>query len=469
MIPRRRSLLLHVCAALLCSVAVVQAAAPSRALSASAQPARAGESRTLTLADAIATAVKNNPQLRIARLEMEKADAQVREAIGTALPSLSASGTYSYALKKQVFFLPDFSDLSSGRIVPIEIGSDHSVQFGFTATQILFNSAVFTGVGAAKIYQGASRNMYRDAYNKTVSQVRQAWYGALFMRSAHDMMQASMKNAEDNLRNVRILHEQGIVSEYDLIRADVQVENIRPMVLEAERNLVLAMNGLRMAMGLSPDQEITVDGVLEMEQVDPVLIERAEQLVRENNPALQALSQQVEMSDALVKITRSDYLPTLTAFGNYAWQDQKNDFNRFAFNSLVGSSQIGLQLSLNLFNGFQTMSKVHQAQVDYLKMVETKKSSQDGMQTNAQNVRLRLLEARKRIETQGRTVEQAEKGYQIATARYKAGTGTQLEINDADLALMRARVNRIQAIYDYNVAAAELHAMLGIEQPADID
>lgn len=464
MIPRRRSFILRACAVLLCTAASVQAAGLHHPTS-----VPTGEGRVLTLADAIATAVKNNPQLRIARLEMEKADAQVREAVGTALPNLSASGTYAYALKKQVFFLPDFNDPSSGRIMPIEIGSDHSVQFGFTATQILFNSAVFTGVGAAKIYQGASRNMYRDAYNKTVSQVRQAWYGALFMRSAHDMMQASMKNAEDNLRNVRILHEQGIVSEYDLIRADVQVENIRPMVLESERNLVLAMNGLRMTMGLSPDQSLSVDGVLEMEQVDPVLIERAEQLVRENNPALRALSQQVEMNDALVKINRSDYLPTLTAFGNYAWQDQKNDFNRFAFNSLVGSSQIGLQLNLNLFNGFQTMSKVHQAEVEYLKSIETQKSSEDGMQTNAQNVRLRLLEARKRIETQGRTVEQAEKGYQIATTRYKAGTGTQLEINDADLALMRARVNRIQAIYDYNVAAAELLALLGIEQPADID
>ncbi len=464
MIPRVRSTVLHAYLAMLvfASSAAIAGSPPG-----GAPPVTTGKS--LTLADAIAIAVKNNPQLRMARLDMEKADAQVREAIGTALPSLTASGTYSLALKKQVFFLPDFNDPASGRILPIEIGSDHSVQFGFTASQILFNSAVFTGVGTARIYQTASRDMYREAYNKTVSGVRQAWYGVLFVRSAYDMMQASMKNAEDNFRNVQILHQQGIVSDYDRIRAEVQVENIRPMVLEAERNLVLAMNGLKMAMGVSPDQELVVDGMLEVETIDPVLIERAEQLVRENNPGLRALGHQVEVSKAIVSINRSDYLPTLTAFGNYAWQDQKNELNRFAINSLVGSSQVGLQLSVNLFNGFQTMSKVHQAEVDYLKMVETRKSSEDGMQTNAQNVRLRLLEARKRIETQGRTVEQAEKGYQIATVRYSAGTGTQLEVNDADLALMRARLNRIQAIYDYNVAAAELFALLGVEQPADVD
>ena len=74
---------------------------------------------------------------------------------------------------------------------------------------------------------------------------------------------------------------------------------------------------------------------------------------------------------------------------------------------------------------------------------------------------LRLNKARKRIEAQGRTVEQAERGYEIATTRYSSGLGTQLEVNDAQLALVRANVNKIEAVYEYAVASAELDQLIG--------
>ena len=119
---------------------------------------------TLTLEQALKVAVENNRELKSARMDMEKSDYRVNEAIGTALPNISASGQYSRALKKSVFFLPGFfvdPKAPADKIIAVEIGADNSLQFGFQATQILFNSAVFTGVGTAKIYQQASRDVYR--------------------------------------------------------------------------------------------------------------------------------------------------------------------------------------------------------------------------------------------------------------------------------------------------------------------
>ena len=427
----------------------------------SAQP------RTITLDDAIGIAIENNRDLEMSRLEMDKADYQVSEAVGTALPNINASGMYSRMLKKPVFFLPKrFMDPNAGEgVVPIEVGSDNSYSFGFEATQVLFNAAVFTGVGTAKIYQDASRHLYRDTYNRTVSDVKKAFHGVLLAEEVRSLMNASLKNAEDNLRNVRVMREQGIVSEYDFIRAQVQTDNIRPRVIEAERNVALATNGLKLLLSIPPQEEIDVKGTLAFAPVDDALIAQAEQLVVEKNAALRALEDQAKVNDKIATIYRSESLPTLAAFGSYSWQAQNDMLGKISTNDFIATSQVGLSLSINLFNGLQTSSRVGQAEVDYRQSMEQFTAARDGMVTNAQNIRYRLDEARRRIESQTRTVEQAEKGYTIAVTRYQSGSGTQLEVNDADLALLQARVNRVQAMNDYLTATADLEQLLSLHQP----
>lgn len=422
--------------------------------------------RTLRLEDAISLAIDNNRDLEISRLEMDKASYQVSEAYGTALPSISAGGTYTRTLKKPVFFLPArFMDPNAGDgVIPVEIGSDNSYNFGFEASQVLFNAAVFTGVGTAKIYEDASKHMYTETYNKTVSDVKKAFYGVLLAKDVLTLMKASLQNAEDNLRNVEVMQEQGVVSEYDLIRARVQTDNIRPKVIESERNVTLATNGLKLLLGLGPAEAIEVAGELDFVPAEDVMVSRAEELVVEKNAALRALRDQGRVNEKLVTIYKSESLPTLSAFGNYRWLAENDALGRISTNDFVSTSQVGVTLSFNLFNGLQTRARVNQAEIDYMKSQEQLSATRDALLTNAQNIRYRLEEAQRRLESQNRTVEQAEKGYRIATTRYQSGSGTQLEVNDADLALLQARVNRVQAIYDYSVAKADLEYLLSMHR-----
>jgi outer membrane protein len=422
---------------------------------------RAGENKAvLTLDDAIQIALQKNQDLTSARLEVDKANARVNEAIGTALPSLDFTGRYTRALKKPVFFLPDFNDLSSGRTMPVEIGSNHAVDMTLSVQQILFNSAVITGIGASQIYLDAAKDMYRAKQLEIVAKVRRAFYGILLAKEAAEMMQANLKNAEDNLKNVRVLLLSGLVSEYDELRATVGVENLRPLVIQAENNYALSIDGLRIAMGIGPSEEFTVEGALAFSSVDSEVLASAAEIALENNSSLNALRKQVELNHAFVNVERSNYLPTLAAFGNYQYQAAKNTLN-ISPRDFVGSSVVGLQLSINLFQGLQTNARVDQAKVDVRKTEEQVASTENNLRTAVHSVILQLDQSQKRIEAQSKTVEQAERGYKIATTRFLSGSGTQLEVNDAQLALTQAKVNRIQAIYDYLVASAELDQLLG--------
>ena len=109
----------------------------------------------------------------------------------------------------------------------------------------------------------------------------------------------------------------------------------------------------------------------------------------------------------------------------------------------------------------QTRARVEQAQVDMLKSEEQKISLERTLKTGAHSIIGNLKQAHKRIEAQEKTVETAERGYKIVTTRFLANAATQLEVNDAELALTQAKVNRIQAIYDYLVASTDLDQLIG--------
>ncbi len=428
--------------------------------------------RRLTIDDAVRIAMEKNSDLQSARLDVDRADARVQEAIGYALPTVDLSGRYTRSLKRPVFFLPDFNDLNSGRIVPIQIGSNHAVDMTLTARQILFNGTVFVGVGAAGIYSDVARDLYRARQLETVTNVKRAFFRSLLAREAFDLIRTSLKNAEDNLKNVNLLRQQGVLSEYDELRATVAVDNIRPAVIQSETNYTLAVEGLKGAVGLDPTESIEIVGMMQYIPVDDSLVASASQTVLEVNPTYAALQKQVQVNEAFVLAERSNYLPTISAFGNYQYQSAKNSFN-ISTNDFFSSSQVGLQFSMSLFQGLQTNARVQQTQVDVRKSQEQLMNVERNLRIGLTSTIGNLRAARMRINTQERTVEQAERGYKIVTARFLSGSATQLEVNDAELALTQAKVNRIQAQYDYLVASAELDQFLGrlpsSVPPTDLD
>ncbi len=414
----------------------------------------------LTLEDAVIQTLRNNPDLESARLEVDRADALVKQAWGTALPSLNLDAGYTRAIKKPVFFLPGDFFGSPGSVRPVEVGSTNALSAAFTAKQVLFNSAVFVGVGAANIYSEGAREQYKVRKLEYITLARKSFYDVLVARQIFDLAVQTQTNVEENFRTVKLLAEQGLVSEYDLLRSEVTVENVKPEVMNAENAYKLALNNLKNVMAIPVETEIEVTGTLEYSPVADSTIATARDAMLERNPVLASLEYQTEFTDAVVSAQKSEYLPVLSAFGNYQYDAQSNEFNTLT-DDVISSSQVGLSLSLNIFNGLQTTAKVEQAQIEHKKSLEQLSGTKQSLLTATEAVLLRLNKARRRIEAQGRTVEQAERGYQIATTRYSNGLGAQLEVNDAQLALVRANVNKIESVYEYAVASAELDQLIG--------
>ncbi|MGA2298960.1 MAG: TolC family protein, partial [FCB group bacterium] len=417
------------------------------------------ETRKITLDSALYIAVENNYDISTSQLSYGKSKALVKEAVGTILPSVSINANYTRNIKPPVTFLPGyFLQEPNVEFVGIPFGAKNNYQAVASVNQILFNSAVFTGLGTAKIYENASYEMYISSVSKIILNTKKAFYGVLLAKELWNTMKISLDKSEDNLKSVSALFNEGMIPEYDFIRAKVGVENLKPSVLQAENGYINALNALKMFMALDINDSIEIEGELksfvkEGNFTEDELLNKSIQ----NNYDLKSLAIQKNVAEDFVTIRKSEYYPTLSAFYNYMFNGLSNKFNFIN----AQSSSFGLNLSMSIFQGFQSQARVEQANIDYLTLKDRYSQLKDALRLQITSALLQLTTAKERMKAQDENVSQAERGSEISRIRYKEGVGSQVEINDADVALIQASINRSQSVFDYLSAYADLDNLTG--------
>ncbi len=437
------------------------------------------EPRQLTLEDAISIALENNADTKVALMEVKKAQHSVDEAFGYAMPTLDFSANYMHYFEKPVMFFPDFRAMLTNATYGVlfeegllqydptkfmDMGYtkqsfylNNSYEAKFQASQILFNSSVFRGIGASEEYLDLSKKSLKDAAAKTILNTQKAFYGALLAEEMYEILKSSLKNAEENLKNVRALYEQGLISEYDLLQAEVNVENLRPEVLAAKNGLDDAKDKFKVLLDIDQKEKVVLDGKIEYNQKnfpeEEVLIKQA----IEKNYQINTLEVKKDVDEAFIELDRAEYWPTVAAFANYSFGGQANDLDFMNYRS----GAFGLTFSINLFKGLRTNAKVEQSTIKVKQTEEQYYQLKRYIKSEVKAKTMEIERAQRLVEAQDKNVGLAERAYKIAKTRYKEGTSTQLEVQNAELALRQARTNRLQTVFDYIVAVAELEKITG--------
>ena len=438
-----------------------------------------GQVKTFTLEEAIKTALEKNRDVLIAKMEVEKADAAVDEAFGYALPSVDLSANLSHFIEKPKTAFPDFQAMltnasysilfdegllpeDDSKYLPMgtvlqSFAQTNNFSSSIQVTQILFNSAVFRGIGASQIYLNLSNEQLKSSVSKTVLNVKKAFYGVLLSQQLLNIIESSLKNAEENLANVKALHAQGLTSDYDALQVEVMVENIRPKVLELKNVNQSAKDGFKIVLGLDQNDEIEVVGKINFEEEVIPELGNAVDISLEKNFDLKTLQTKRNIDEEFIAIERSDYWPTIAAFGDFTYAGSADDWNFNTYNSTT----VGLSFSLNLFKGGRVANKVEQAEIAVKQTDSQISLTKDYISSQVKNKILEINRQKSQINALTRNEELAKKAYDISVVRYKEGEGTQLEIKNADMELTTAKTNRLRAVHDYIIASAELDDLLG--------
>ena len=417
----------------------------------------AQDTLSLNLQKSIDIALQNNHDLKIAKLEYEKAEEQVSEAFGrSVLPKISGAVNYRRAIKRAVIILetPFFSG-------SFPQGSENTLSIGATLEQPLFTGAVFYATRVAKVFAEISEKSYYLSKANLIRDVKRAYYSYLLAQKFLDLSVVTLKAAEDNLKNAGALYHAGIAPEYDFVRAKVQVQNILPEVQNAKNSIILAANSLKIVMGLDIEQPFIIKDSLSYNEIKVEDFNSLIPVMSKKNFTLQQLKLQIELQDKNVSYQYSKHFPELYFSGNWQATAQENDLRSFKRWRYINSLYVGLNLKIPIFNGWQTTSKVQQAKINLKQVREEYKKTTKLLKNQLDEILLKIDEMKNKISAYQATIKEAQLGYDISQKRYANGLGTQLENIDALVELTRAKVNYYNAIFDYYNLLAQLEALLG--------
>jgi outer membrane protein TolC len=413
----------------------------------------------LDLQKAVDLALEYNHDLRIAQIEKYIADQQLREAWGSAIfPEIQGTANYRRAIKRGKFFIetPFFSGTFPS-------GTENTMSPGVTLEQTLFSGSAFIAVSAAEIFVEMTDKQYEASRDQIIQQVRQSYYALLFSHEVVKLAKITLENARQNYEDTKALFDAGLVSEYDRVRASVQVQNLIPQLQEAENSREISENTLKLLTGLDLDTEIYVSDKLEYRRENLGDSDAYIDRLYRTSPLLKQLELQTELYDKNVSAAFSNHLPSLSATGSWSVESQENDPRSFWDWRYFNSVYVGLNLRIPIFNGFQTSARVEQAELDKKISEETLRKTRRELSHKVKETLLNLKNFEEKIEAYRLSIEEFELAYDLTLKRYKAGLGTQLELIDAMVGVSSAKVNYYQEIFNYLAASAELDRLLGEE------
>ncbi|MFC1513713.1 TolC family protein [candidate division KSB1 bacterium] len=409
----------------------------------------AQENLSLTIDDAVSLAMQKNKDILIAREERNKASQQVKEARSGAFPQISFNSLFTRTIQKPAFFLA-FDD----EVQKIEIGTDNSIQSSLDVNQLLYSGGkVGTAIEIARVYSRSYDELVEQTEKTVRLQVKQQYLAVLLTKEILNITKRNFEQVEAHNNQVQTLYSNGAASEFDALRAEVQVANILPKVISAENTFELNKNVLKNIIGLPLDQEIDIIGELKAELISEEEMSAAEMIVFSSRSDYKNLQLLREALHKRIKIEQSNNYPMASLNYNYQFQAQSNTFT-FGKNSRVFSQSASVMVSLPIFDGFKTKAKVQQAEIDVRNMDHQISKLEEGIDIQIVQAKNQMNDALKRMSALTRTVEQAQKTLDIANVRFESGQGTQLEIFDAQIALETAKFNNLQSIFDYELSKA---------------
>jgi outer membrane protein TolC len=302
----------------------------------------------------------------------------------------------------------------------------------------------------------------RSSKISLMNEVKKAYYSHLLMKESYAVLQLTYNNLVDNYNNISEKYEQGIISEFDKLRAEVQMKNQIPSVKSAEKQLELSTMILKVLIGVNLDEPLIFEGALQdyEEEMKVKALPDIRNLSLNNNSDIHQLDIALRQLEAGLKIIKSSSAPTLGL--NIAWSYSAMD-DSFKFNEYrwFPNSYVAVGLNIPIVSWAGAAYQIKSAKLNQANLQDQRNYLLDNLQVSVSNSISLISNAVEELNSNKETLIQAEKAYSIAKKQYDIGMGTWLDLNTAELVLTSSQLLYYQSIYNYLSAYADLEKTLG--------
>jgi len=416
----------------------------------------------LSLLQALNIALQQNATILKANNDLEASYGVVVQTRAIALPQLIASGQYKDTDRNAIENIP-FAPSTP----------DQNWNAGLQIVQSIYQGGkLVAAVRAAKVTKQQALAQYQATLTDTLLAVRLAYYDILLAAQQITVNEASVNLLQKELDDQQRRYDAGTVPHFNVLRASVSVANARPPLIQARNNYRIAKNNLANLLGYNLPRDIWENIPLKLtDTLDAtpyqINLPDALQQALTKRPELAALRNTEELQKLNITDASSGYKPNLSIFAGYNWLNRQfgnpPTYATPGPNEYLDGWNAGAQMSWDIFDGMLTHGKVVQARALYTKYITAVDEEMRNIELEVRTAYSDFLEAREVLESQKTVQDEAEEALREANARADAGTGTQLDVLDAENSLTQARSTQVQALHDYDAARARFERAIGAD------
>lgn len=437
----------------------------------------------ISLQESLEMAKQNNKTLLMAKEEQYKADATYKQVWGMLYPQLSLQGGYtlsstflpesSKASKMDIASMLDettatdnentLADVMSGVVnsmIPSSPVEEGSLAAQLKLDQILFSGGkIFNGISAADRYRAMQKLNYSVSEQDVILQTTKMFYQTLLAGKVVEIQREGLATAQRHLARVELFNTEGQVSEFDVLRARLEVAKLEPDVLAAQNQYDLALTAFRRQIG-SEDASVVPEGEFIPPARKEITLEEAKQQGVKNREDLELMNLATQLREIQLKAEKGNYLPNVALSASGALYTAADEF-MIEGDDFGTSMSVGIGFQMPLFTGFQNRSKINYAKHDLNKAKLQLRDTQELVELQIKQLYQQMQHAWENYEVQKQNIQMAERNLQLAQIRYENNVGIQLEVFDAQIMLSSIRLQYLSSIYEVIAAEREFTKSIG--------
>lgn len=417
---------------------------------------------------AVDYALKNSAQVKNALIDIQIQKQVNKEITASAFPQINGTGSATYNPNIAVQTFPNFIAASTYGVlqeqgvkdgsgnpivspadfgyVQAAFGTKYIVNGGITATQLLFDGQVFTGLQARKASIDFSVKAAEVTQELIKANVYKIYYQLVVGRKQIESINANIERLEKLLNDTKEIFKNGFAEKLDVSKVQVQLGNLQTEKLKAENQINAGNAGLKFLLNMpQKDQLILTDTLSDEELKSNILDEAYNYSDRKEFQQLTILS---KLNKYNIQRYRLSKIPTLALAGNYSKNTQSQEFNFFNGATWFTSSYINLNINVPLFDGGARNARISQAKLNLRKTLNNIEQLKLSVDNDVEQSRINMKTAILTMDSQKKNIALAQEVYDATKLKYEQGLGSNQEIYNAQTDLLVAENNYYSSLYD---------------------
>jgi outer membrane protein len=452
-------------------------------------PLSAQDAVRMSLDEAINYALKNTNSIKTLQNGVQDAELLIKENLATGLPQVSADMSYNNYFLAPQSLLPDFISpalygVLAGEGVkgdpqrtgnaqyikpPAGLGTTYnkisfvqknSFSAGIAANQLIYSPSYNVAIRASKLARELAKVNLSAKEKEVRNQVIDAYLPALLITESLKTLDKNIENLEKLFKEVSATQKAGFIEQLDVDRLQLSLANLKTERENLDRQQGLVLNALKFTIGFPME-----NAVILADDVNALLqpIDEADMTGKvdaSKRPEMAVLNTVESINTLQIELAKAAAYPTVVGFVSLSESLQANNPFKDDINSLP-TGLLGIKATINIWDSGQRKAKVARAQLVLQNMQLQKSDFERVVTLQVLNARILVTNAQKRLESQKKNLELAERIHNTTLTKYKNGVGSSLEITTAEQQLYLSQQNVRQSQYDLMVAQKGLQKVLG--------